>query len=727
MHRHRLVALVVALAVVAAPLVGVTAVGPAPAQAATAAVPTEPEAPDFASEVYGDPWDYNNAADQNTDQTGTGTTTISDGALHMTLQPGDSMSMVDTVAGSLPYGRDGAAKSIDTSRYTGLSFEMDQPLSGHIGAIYWFTCRERTAACTGGITFPVVTGDHVYDFDLRQQSTLLGKVPWSSAKVVALRLDPVVLASGSGNTGRTASITWMRLHAPADAAHPHAALPPGNHGTYQIDPLPEPVVDTPNPTQGTDLATAQRGRPWEFTSSTNAAGVTTSNATVLAYDSRGMTGRNAGPAQNDPQVHLPVSAFSADTFRYLTVDMTYDGAFSLSGSSGGGKLARLIWNTSTTGTPQIGNDMLTFSGANAQPIAIDLTAQSDLDEDAIAPKLGWAGQTITGLRFDPNEDPGAATWHLQGVHLRATPAATESTTITFHDAAWVSGTTATVRVGTGAASSFTTIASGIAVTKGSNAVQFSLGSLPAGTYRAEVILRHPSGTAALAYSSAPVVMTHDPARDPRGSFDSADGTTAGVTLRGWAWDPDATAGTQVRLYDQTGAATSIGTVTTSIARPDVQKAYSAAPAATGWQTSVRLSAGTHTICAYGLNVGAGSQNTTLGCRSVTVREDTSHDPQGRLDGLTAGTGTATATGWAFDPDGAPISVRFYEGGTSLGTVQTTVARPDVQKVYPTAPATSGYTATLRLSAGTHTVCAYGLNTGAGTTNTTLGCRSVTVR
>lgn len=613
------VAIATAVAVAAGLALGAAVGAPVRASAAT----TESEAADYASDVYGDAWDFSNAADFNTDFSGT-RATVSGGALKVDLALGNQLFLVHSISGSLATGRDGARQPIDPAKYSRLTFSMDQPLTKHIGAVYWFTCREQTSACGGGFSFPVVQGPHVYDFDLNAKSNLLAKVPWRSAKKVVFRLDPVVLPKGTGNTGKQVSIDWVRLHAAPDATHPHAGMPAGAYGGYTVTPRPQVVVDSPNPSQGQDYATATTGRPWNFTSAPATSSVRYSNATVLSRDSRGITARNAGPLQNDPQVHLPVSRLAGSTYHYLQYDLRYDGPFDLSGSAGGGKLARAIWNVSGTGTPQIGNDLLTYSNANASETTVDMTAQNPLDEDAIAPKAGWAGQTITGLRFDPNEDPGKAVWHLKSVHLRADPTATGSTTVTFHDNAWVSGATAdvAVRIGSG---SWQRIAAGVAVGKGTNSVPFSLGAKPAGKYGVRVTVHHPDGSAAAADASAPVVMKEgaaaapDTSHDPRGTLDAVTAGSTGVTLSGWAYDPDTRDPLAVALYDTTSGAKSLGRVSTSIARPDVVRAHPGAPAASGYSRTVALAKGTHKVCAYGINVGTGTANTLLGCRSVTVR------------------------------------------------------------------------------------------------------------
>lgn len=494
------------LGIIAAATVAV--VGAPPLPPASAATATEPEARDYATDTYGDAWDFSTAADANTAFSPSGAS-VSGGALNVTLADGASVMLVHSISGSVPYGRDGALQPVDTSRYTHLSFSMDQPLANRIGAVYWFTCREQSAACGGGMTFPTVQGKHTYDLDLAASSVLLGKRAWRSAKMVVVRLDPVVFAANSPKAG-TAKIDWVRLASAADATHPHAALPPGSYGSYTITPRPQVVVDSPNPSQGPDLAAVQRGASWDFRSASATSGVRYEDATVLSRDDRGITARNAAPSLNDPRVLLPVSPFVGNSYHYLQFDMSYDGRFNLADVPGGGKMARVIWNVKGSGNPQIGNDILTYDSGNQSEVTLDLTARDPLDESAIAPRLGWGGRTVTSLRFDPNEDPSAATWHLRSLHLRADPTANGSTTVQFHDGAWVAGTTAMVAVSAGphlpASSTFVEIAKNVAVAKGTNGVKFTLGSMRPDRYWVKVSLRHPDGSVATSYSSAPVVL-----------------------------------------------------------------------------------------------------------------------------------------------------------------------------------------------------------------------------
>ncbi|WP_423923970.1 hypothetical protein ACPEEZ_06640 [Frigoribacterium sp. 2-23] len=676
----------------------------------------EAESPDFASENYGDPWDYANAEDQNTDLSNSPSISVSGGKLIIDIRPGTTFQPVASIDGSLPYGRDGAASPITPTRYKHLSFRMDQPARG-IGAIYWFTCRSLAATCGGGLTFPLVPGDHVYDIALDGTSILAAKQPWTKANVTGLMIQPVVLPDGAATV--RASMDWMRLFSPE---RPHASLPPGTYSDVSIEAIPIPVIDSPTPLEGQDIATAQRGSPWLLTSaaSANAAGVRVTNATVSGYGSRGMTATNSAPVRNDPQVSFAVAPFNASKYHHMSFEMTYDGAFDLNDAEGGGKMARLIWGVQSTTTPQVSDDILTWSKGNGREVYLDLAAGSVTDPESGGPRVGWAGQTVTSVRFDPNEDPGAATWNLKSLALRADPEARQSTTVRFHDNAWVSGTTADVKVGTGASGTpYETIASGVPVSQGANSVLFDLGSRPQGSYRVQVILRHPIGGGALAVSKTAVTMLRDASRDPRGSVDQISRAPGGALVRGWVHDPDTNQPMSVRVTDGRGGPV-VATSTSGQPRADVQRAVPGAPLGTGYEQSVPLSSGRHSVCATAVNVGSGS-DIELGCRDV----DVDPRPAGSLDSVTRIPGGLRAEGWAIDPDtSASIPVHFYVGAKG---VQATAdrSRPDVARSWPSYGDGHGYRSDMTRAAGDYQACAYGIDTSGGS-NTLLGCRSVTV-
>jgi hypothetical protein len=85
-------------------------------------------------------------------------------------------------------------------------------------------------------------------------------------------------------------------------------------------------------------------------------------------------------------------------------------------------------------------------------------------------------------------------------------------------------------------------------------------------------------------------------------------------VSGWAIDPDTMAAIQVHTYiDGQGAG---GTIA-GVSRPDLLGPFPLYGADHGYSVSYPASPGPHTVCTYGINVGAGS-NVLLGCAAVTL-------------------------------------------------------------------------------------------------------------
>lgn len=104
---------------------------------------------------------------------------------------------------------------------------------------------------------------------------------------------------------------------------------------------------------------------------------------------------------------------------------------------------------------------------------------------------------------------------------------------------------------------------------------------------------------------------------PGGSpFGSLDVVTAGVgvvSVAGWAIDPDTAASIAVHVYvDGSGVALAAGG-----SRPDVAGAFPGYGAAHGFAATIPAARGPHQVCAYGINIGAGT-NALIGCRTVSV-------------------------------------------------------------------------------------------------------------
>jgi hypothetical protein len=151
-------------------------------------------------------------------------------------------------------------------------------------------------------------------------------------------------------------------------------------------------------------------------------------------------------------------------------------------------------------------------------------------------------------------------------------------------------------------------------------------------------------------------------------------------------------------------------------RPDVGAAFPAYGTGHGFDASVAAGPGAHQVCAYAINVRAGS-NQLLGCRVAVVPAD----PFGSLDAVAATSGGIRVAGWAVDPNTAePIDVHVYVG-TSGTPVPAADPRPDVAAAYPTAGAGHGFDVTVPGRAGQQ-VCVYAINRGPGS-NALIACRA----
>jgi hypothetical protein len=233
----------------------------------------------------------------------------------------------------------------------------------------------------------------------------------------------------------------------------------------------------------------------------------------------------------------------------------------------------------------------------------------------------------------------------------------------------------------------------------------------------------PGANVLLGCRSVIVPGAADLGRPPIGSLEGLTVNGNVATASGWAIDPDVTSPIKIHLY--------VGSVgneyTADKARADVAKLYPAYGANHGFSEALTLPPGVSTVCAYAINTGAGG-HTALGCRSATVTPtivDRGRAPTGNYESLVVDGNTATAAGWALDPDtAAPIKVHLYVG--SVGAEYTAdKSRPDLVPFYPELGPNHGFSEKLTLPTGTTQVCAYAINNGVGG-HTFLGCRSAYV-
>lgn len=221
--------------------------------------------------------------------------------------------------------------------------------------------------------------------------------------------------------------------------------------------------------------------------------------------------------------------------------------------------------------------------------------------------------------------------------------------------------------------------------------------------------------------------------NPIGHFDELRRHPGGVWVRGWIVDPDSTASTAVHVYAGTGGVSSSNpsvALTANLHRADVAAAIGKGPLH-GFSGFLRLSAGRHIVCIYGINIpGTPGGNPQIQCRVI----DVSPEPFGHLDGVRRAPGGIAGSGWALDPDtDAPIGVHLYSGTGQLGVGNPGTAhhanksRPDIPGAHPGFSTNHGFDGVVPAGPGKQTVCAYAIN-AAGTLgqHRQIGCKSMNV-
>ena len=485
MHRRRLIS---ALALGTAALIATTMLEPSAPALAAGSNPA-----DYASEAFSDPWDYSNAEDQILADDGpmrsATNTSISGGQLHFDMaQPGYFHPLWGGYPGAIVHGREGVGAPIDAGRYNRIAFRMNATAEVPAG-IRWYTCAQIIDACQGGFNFFTKPGWHTYDFALSAINEANLTTPWAG-NIVSLR----VALSPAAPTHF--DVDWIQVY-PAGA--------PVGEG---VGPVPQ--VDQPNVTGGADYATiARSGDAWDFSEATDIHRLDNVQGSV----SNGVfSGTNAGPAVNDPAIGLRLArAFNGNDFHRVTVDYSYDGPFNLEDKRGGGTVARIIWRVA--GTPltkngadlQNSDDIVTYPNERSFTVDLATANPADITDPAQnGPRIGWAGQIIEMVRFDPNEDRGERSFRIDRVKVADVNAGATSFDIEWHDNSFAEGTTADLFIDTDR-SGFdgTQIASAIPVKAGRNVFPWTPAPGTSGTWFVYVVHRR-SDQVGRAYSGGPV-------------------------------------------------------------------------------------------------------------------------------------------------------------------------------------------------------------------------------
>ncbi|TFD61354.1 hypothetical protein E3T39_04610 [Cryobacterium suzukii] len=214
-------------------------------------------------------------------------------------------------------------------------------------------------------------------------------------------------------------------------------------------------------------------------------------------------------------------------------------------------------------------------------------------------------------------------------------------------------------------------------------------------------------------------------RAPVGVIEAAQGGSGGVNVSGWALDPDTAASIEVHVYVD-GAGSSY---TANKARTDIASAFPGYGASHGFSETVSAPPGAHETCVYAINTGSGV-NSLLGCHTVTVPGSVGITEQGRtpigvLEAVHAVSGGVSVGGWALDPDtAAAITVHIYVDGVGV-PYSANKSRTDIAAAFPGYGENHGFGETVSVAQGSHQVCVYAINSGAGA-HASLGCSTVTV-
>lgn len=200
---------------------------------------------------------------------------------------------------------------------------------------------------------------------------------------------------------------------------------------------------------------------------------------------------------------------------------------------------------------------------------------------------------------------------------------------------------------------------------------------------------------------------------PMLAFDSAARSRNQIRVRGWAIDNDSPTRTVSVVETLDGRSI---TLPASGTRSDVGKAYPSAGARHGFDHSITVTEGRHTVCLSAVNIGYGA-DTAKKCRTVTMN----FTPATSLSTPTPTTTGMLVGGWSVDPDTAtPTQVRVSIDGK---TAATTTANHQGTHATHRGHYFGVY---LRTVSGRHTVCAVGVNELYGTHDSPAQCATTTL-
>lgn len=190
---------------------------------------------------------------------------------------------------------------------------------------------------------------------------------------------------------------------------------------------------------------------------------------------------------------------------------------------------------------------------------------------------------------------------------------------------------------------------------------------------------------------------------PFGSIDYVNSDESGTRLIGWAGDPNSKDPIWLHAYVD---GVYLNGYLANGTRTDVPSVFPALGSQTGFDITLSLPAGQHSICLFGINVGDG-QNTQIGCTTQTLPTRT---PLGYVDSLTTAEGGVDIAGWTLDPSSAAsTALHVYVDGAFAAGYGASSLRTDIAAAFPGVGPNHGFNAHVVIPAGQHTICIYGLN------------------
>ncbi len=160
--------------------------------------------------------------------------------------------------------------------------------------------------------------------------------------------------------------------------------------------------------------------------------------------------------------------------------------------------------------------------------------------------------------------------------------------------------------------------------------------------------------------------------------------------------------------------------TAELERTDVQRIYREFGPNTGYDVTLDVPPGKHTVCVYGID-RRNRRETLLGFRDVVVG-----GPHGQVNNASGTGGHVRSQGWAIDPttpEGSPM-MRYRVDGREVWRGRAAVDRTDVVNAFPGVPLRCGYSVAFPVAPGPHTLCIDVIDKYGGSTQ--IGCRTVTV-